>query len=279
MKILIIGANSYVGARIYLDLFKEFDVVGTYNSTKLSKSFIKLDITNATEVSSVLEREKPNIIVDVAASANSRWCEANPIDAITLNEKSTEYIVGAANNINAKVIYISSFAAFNPDNVYGKTKYNSEQIVRNTNSGWIILRPSLILGFSPNTTNDRPFNRLLNNLDKGTMAEYDSSWKFQPTYLGHLSQVIKDVIKRDINNELIPVAVDELKSRFDTANDILTPFGIKVIPVDNHDTAHFSEKKDISKLKELNLPMYSYQEMINKIVEEIKNRNIYQLPY
>lgn len=277
MKILITGASSYVGARIYLDLSKDYHVVGTYNSSRLSSSFVKLDVTNKAEVSTILEKEKPDIIIDVAANANSRWCEANPEEAIKLNEKATQYLVDAANKINAKIIYISSFAAYNPDNVYAKTKYNSEQIIKNTKNGWIILRPSLILGFSPNITNDRPFNRLLKNKDEGTLAEYDTSWKFQPTSLGHLSDVIKEIINKNINNELIPVVVDELKSRYDTANDILSPFGIKVIPIDNHDTAHFSEKKDISKLKKLELPTCTYQDMINRIVEEIKNRDIYKL--
>lgn len=45
MKILITGANSYVGARIYFDLSKELDVVGTYHASKLSKSFIELYIS------------------------------------------------------------------------------------------------------------------------------------------------------------------------------------------------------------------------------------------
>ena len=277
MKILITGASSYVGARIYLDLSKNYQVIGTYNSSRLSSSFVKLDVTNQMEVSTILEKEKPDIVIDVAANANSRWCEANPEEAINLNEKSTQYLVDAANKISAKIIYISSFAAFNPDNVYGKTKYNSEQIIKGVKSGWIILRPSLILGFSPNTINDRPFNRLLKNLDEGTLAEYDTSWKFQPTYIGHLSDVIKEIIKKNINNELVPVVVDELKSRYDTANDILSSFGIKVIPIDNHDTAHFSEKRDISKLKELNLPTYTYQEMIRKIVDEIKNRDMFKI--
>ncbi len=277
MKILITGASSYVGSRVYRDLSKEFDLVGTYNSSPLSKSFIKLDITNKAEVDTVLEKEKPNYIVDVAANANSRWCEANPKEALDLNEKATRYIVDASNKINSKIIYISSFAAFNPDNIYGKTKYNSEQIIKENKSGWIILRPSLILGFSPNTVNDRPFNRLLKNLDEGTPAEYDTSWKFQPTYLGHLSEVVSEIIKKNIQNQLIPVAVEDLKSRYDTANDILSPFGVKVSPVDNHDTAHFSEKKDLSLLKKLGLPTYTYSQMIQKIIFETRNRELFKL--
>jgi nucleoside-diphosphate-sugar epimerase len=50
MKILLIGASSYVGARIYFDLKDSYEVVGTYNNNLLSKSFVKLDITDSHDV-------------------------------------------------------------------------------------------------------------------------------------------------------------------------------------------------------------------------------------
>lgn len=277
MKILITGASGYVGARIFFDLKKEYEVVGTYYTFKLSKTFVKLNLTQKNEVDRVIGLEKPDLFIHTAANASSVWCSANPKEAVALNETSTKYVVDTANTVGAKVIYISSFAAFEPKGVYAKTKYNSEQIVKKTKKGWVILRPSLILGMSPNTINDRPFNRLLKNLDKGTPAEYDTSWKFQPTYLGHISEVIRVVIKKNINSEIIPIAVGDLKSRYDTAKDILTPFGIKVVPVDMRDTLHFSEKKKLDKLKLLGLPVYSYKQMITKIVREIKNREYFNL--
>jgi len=277
MKIIITGASSYVGARIYLDLHKTYDVVGTYNVSKLSKLFVKLDVTNKSEVNRVFDKEKPDLIIHAAANASSSWCEANPKEAKDLNETSTKYIVEAANNVGAKIIYISSFAAFEPKDVYAKTKYNSEQLVKKTKESWVILRPSLILGFSPNTTNDRPFNRLLKNLDEGVVAEYDTSWKFQPTYLGQISEVIAEVIEKKINHEVIPIAVDVLKSRYETARDILKSFGVKVVPIDMKDASHFSEKKDIGKLRELDLPNYTYKQIITKIKNEIKSRQEFRI--
>jgi dTDP-4-dehydrorhamnose reductase len=118
---------------------------------------------------------------------------------------------------------------------------------------------------------------LLKNLDEGAPAEYDTSWKFQPTYLGQISEVIVEIVKRGINKEIIPIATDELKSRYDTAKDILFPFGVKVTPIDMHDTGHFSERKDVGKLKELSLPVYTYSQMVQKIINEIKNREIFKL--
>ncbi len=276
MKILLTGASSYVGARLYFDLIKNFEVIGTYNNQQLSNEFIKLDVTNNTEVKRVIITHKPNIIIHAANNANVRWCETNPQQATELNENSTKYLVDVANGINAKIIYISSFAARSTLNIYGKTKKNSEDLVRNTYAGYVIFQPSLIIGYSPNTTNDRPFNRILKNIDERTPAVYDSSWKFQPAYIRHISEIIKIVIERNINKEIIPIAASDLKSRFDIAKDILTHFGIKVQSVDKQDTTPILTD-NLTKLSELNLPIYTYSQMIDNIIEEIKQRKIFTL--
>jgi dTDP-4-dehydrorhamnose reductase len=271
MKILLTGASSYVGARLFLDISKTHDVTGTYHGNKLSEKFIPLDVTSPEEIKNSIAKYQPEIIIHAASNANARWCEANSELAVKLNQESTRFIVEAANKINAKLILISSIVAKKPANVYGKTKSQSESYAKETKNGFVILRPSLIIGFSPNTVNDRPFNRILKNLDQKTKAEYDTSWEFQPTYLKHISEVILEVIKRNIVNEIIPIAVPEIKTRFDIAKDILEPFGITVTPVDQKDPTEVLTD-DLSKLAQLNLPQYSYGEIIEQIVAEIKNR-------
>jgi len=46
-----------------------------------------------------------------------------------------------------------------------------------------------------------------------------------------------EVIKKNIVNEIISIAVPEVKTRFDIAKDILGKFGITVTPVDKQDTS------------------------------------------
>lgn len=276
MKILITGASSYVGSRLFLDISPTLDAVGTYLHNQLSQKFLHLNITDKNEVNTLITTQKPDVILHVASNPHPDWCEAHPDEAKQLNFVGTQNIVDVANKNGAKVIYISSFAAINPINVYAHTKKDSETIVETTTNGYINLRPSFILGFSPNTTNDRSFNRLLKNLDQGTPAIYDTSWKFQPTYLGHLSRVILSCIERSVWNHTIHVTTPEHTTRFDSAKDILSPFGVTVSAVDNHDTTPFI-KNPLSELKTLNLPQCTYSEMISNIIDEIKHRDRYIL--
>ena len=267
---MITGASSYVGASIYARLKEKYSVVGTYNSHKLFPELEFLDITAKPRVMDFILTKKPDVIIHVAANASGTWCDKNPKQAIAINQKGTRYIVDSANKIHSKLIFISSCAVVNTNSVYGRTKIASEQYVKEVKAGYIILRPSLIIGFSPNTTNDRPFNRFLKNIVDGVPAVYDTSWKFQPTWLRHLCEVIEEILKKEIINHIIPVSVPVLKTRYDVASDILPKFNITVTPENKHDTTPtFSGQ--LNKLSELKLPQYSYDEMVIGIIQEIRD--------
>ena len=271
MKILITGASSYVGARIYSDLRNKFDVRGTYLKNKLFRELEQLDITEKESVDKITGIIKPEIIVHAAAIPSASWCEKNPDLAKQINIQGTKNVINAAKDIGAKIIYISSFAAVNPSTLYGETKLDSEKYVKQSGLDFVIFRPCLIIGQSPNTTNDRPHNRLLKNITEKTSPVYDASWKFQPTWLGHLSECIDLVIERGITNEVIPLAVPELKSRYDIAKDILSKFNIKAIPEDKKKNQIPVLRGELSNLTDLNLPQYPYKEIIIKVVDEIKD--------
>ena len=276
MKVLLTGASSYLGARLFWDLRKHHDIVGTFSSHQLCKDFIHLDATKRQEVRRVVNDIHPDIIIHAANNASAKWCEANPQKAIAVNESATQYLVDEAKNIGARMLYVSSFSADDPSTVYGKTKRASEAIVKNMGQEYSIIRPSLIIGMSPNQVNDRPFNRILNNLDKKTPAVYDTSWKFQPTYVRHISEVILAVIKKNYWNRTIEVAVSKLVSRFDIAQDILSHFGIRVTAIDAHDSS-LVMTHTLSSLEALGLPTYDYEKMIKLIVDEIRHRENFVL--
>jgi|APSaa5957512622_1039677.scaffolds.fasta_scaffold50328_2 dTDP-4-dehydrorhamnose reductase len=270
-KILLLGANGYLGARLFYDLRDKFDVTGTYHRKQFYKEFVQLDITDKDQVLRIFKQYKPNIIVHSANFPSPRHAKDNKDGYKKLNLTATEYIKDGANEIGAKVIFISSFAAFNPDNIYGKLKLESEEIVKQVKEGYLILRASLILGYSPNTSNDRPFDRILKHLDDKTVAEFDTSWTFQPTYVGHVSEMIEACINKDIFNRMLPVFCDSLETQYSTAVDILKPFNIEVKPIDKNMTIPVAPA-DESELIKLELPTISYQDMLNRIHDEIKNR-------
>jgi dTDP-4-dehydrorhamnose reductase len=268
MFILITGASSYVGAGIYAYLKKSFPVLGTYHTNKLFPELVPLDITDRSAVLSLIKKQKPTHIIHVAANPSPVWCEEHPKEAKSINEDGTKNMVDAAMQAGAKIIFISSFEHANKKTLYGRTKERGEQIVKKS-PDFVILRPYLIVGLSPNTTSDRMMNRILRNITEHTPASYDAVWQFHPTWLRHIEEVTKAIIKKDIQNQIIPISVKEHKTRFDLAKDLLSEYKIKATSVHpNHANALISE--DLSALKRLGLPSYSYNEMIRGIRRELK---------
>lgn len=84
------------------------------------------------------------------------------------------------------------------------------------------------------------------------------------------------MLEKGITDQIIPIAVDELKSRYDFAKDILMPFGVAVSPIDAGDTTpRFHE--DLNILTELGMSKYSYEDIIEQIVQEIRERKKFTL--
>lgn len=275
MKILIIGANSYVGARIYFELTKKYDVVGTYNLNKLSDKFVQLDVIQESECHKMILNQKPDIIIHVANHADSSWCAENKEEAVKLNQTATNYIVDAANSIDSKIIYISSVSAFDGD-IYGNTKLESEKIIKQTKAGYLILEPALILGFSPNTTKNRTFNIFLKNLDDKSTGVYNSYKKYLITYLGQICDTIDECITKNVWNKTLVIANKEIKTKYEIAKDLLTPFGIKV-EADDSITPVASRIGGLDLINELEINTYTYSEIIEKLKEEIINRDKFTL--
>jgi len=260
---------------MYLDLKDKYRTIGTYFHHPLSKRFVQLNLTSKEAVQRIFHELTPAVVIHVANYPSGKNAINNEEDFIALNGKSTKYVVESANEIGAKVIFISSQAANNPNDLYGKLKVTSEDQVKSVHAGYLILRPSLIVGLSPNTINDRPFNRILRCLeDRVKIAEFDTSWKLQPTYLGHLSQIIDRVILGNEWNKIVPVFIKEIVTQYQIAHDILSRFRVNVNPIDLHLRIPLS-KDDVTNFEALDLSPHSYHEMIETIIGEIKNRKMF----
>lgn len=276
MKILLLGANSYVGSRLYLELSKYHKVIGTFHDKKIFDDLIHLDITDKKAVIELITKEKPEVIIHCANKASGKSCEKDPKQAIAVNQEATKYIVEAANSVRSKLIYISSFAAISHEDLYGKTKFESEHITTNTRAGYLIIQPGIIIGISPKIKKENGFfSSIMKNINEKTPAKYDNTKKSQPTYLGHICEILKLILDRNIWNKTIKVATSDLKTKYEMAKDILSPFGIEVEEIINEKPPILKEPKDMSELKELDLPLYTYQQIIKKVVEEIKHPNHY----
>lgn len=159
------------------------------------------------------------------------------------------------------MIFLSSFAAYNPSNVYGQNKVEAEELVKKLKN-YLIIRPSLVVGESPNTQASKLFNQIVHMITDRSQIKLDSSWKFEATYLRHLAEIIYTAIENsEINQLTIPVVAKGLTSRYQIAQELLFDYEITVEEIDQNRIIPLPEL-DLSMFEKFDLFTYTYDEII-----------------
>ena len=68
-KILITGANGYIGNCLFYLLKEKFEVIGIDKFTTFNNKIYKCDILNNKKFNQILAKEKPEIVVHLAAQS------------------------------------------------------------------------------------------------------------------------------------------------------------------------------------------------------------------
>jgi len=158
VKIFITGAAGLVGSHLAQRLAREHEVVALKHGD--------LDITDADAVRRRVAEATPELIVNCAVF-QVNGCEQNPAKARAVNTDGPRYLADAANEVGAKFIHFSTQYAFagepvdrapytirdepRPVNVYGKTKVDGEQAVRQACARSYVIRTSWVYGRGKNS--------------------------------------------------------------------------------------------------------------------------------
>ena len=153
-KILITGAEGYIGKCLFYFLKKKFNVIGIDKKKSSEKKILQCNIINQKKLNLIISKEKPKIIIHLAAQS---------LVDDTINKKkyydnnvvATNTLLRVMKNHNIKKIIFSSTAAIynqssklltekskiNPLSFYAKTKLVCENnITKQKKIRSIILR-------------------------------------------------------------------------------------------------------------------------------------------
>ncbi|CAH8773269.1 dTDP-4-dehydrorhamnose reductase [Paenibacillus dendritiformis] len=198
MKILVTGANGQLGTDV-VRLFSAYgyDVIGCGRDD--------LDITNENQCLQKIQSYQPEAIIHCAAYTAVDQAEANPDEAYRVNAMGTRNIAIAAEQVGAKLCYISTDYVFsgndcepyveydntNPVNVYGKSKRAGELLVQSLTSKYFIVRTSWVFGSEGNN-----FVKTMLRLgqERQELSVVHDQWG-SPTYTRDLAQFLGALIK------------------------------------------------------------------------------------
>jgi len=215
MKLLVIGGSGLLGYKVAKMASDEHETFLTYNYRSIQIegcTALKLDKCDRKAVFELLERIKPDVVIDTAALHNVDYCETHPEEAWKVNVEGTRNVAEACKKVGAKIIFISTDYVFdgtkgyyteedtpNPLSYYAKTKLEAEKTIQSLDVNYIIARPSVIYGWNPNevsglkSSSGKSVNFVvwaLQKLEKGEEIKAVTDQYSSPTLADNLAEAL-----------------------------------------------------------------------------------------
>ena len=209
MKILITGANGML-AKAVRERFVNEELVLTDVKVTDTPSVEKLDITDLEKVKEFVTSCKPDVIINCAAYTAVDAAETNEDLARKINADGPRNLAIAAKNAGSTLVHISTDYVFdgekplddepyveanptNPQSIYGITKLEGEEPVKENMEQYYIFRTAWLYGDGKN------FVRTMLRLSKenkqiSVVADQHGS----PTYTVDLADIIAQTLEKKI---------------------------------------------------------------------------------
>jgi dTDP-4-dehydrorhamnose reductase len=153
MKVLVTGARGQVGAELVLYGKK-------MGLNLLATGHHELDITSYVAVNTYIEHENPDIVINAAAYTAVDKAEAEPDLAFLINRDGPSHLALICSKHRIPLLHISTDYVFdgtkgspyeendqpNPQSIYGKSKLEGEQAVKQNLVEHLILRVAWVFG-------------------------------------------------------------------------------------------------------------------------------------
>ena len=221
-KIWITGAEGHIGTAL-LDLLEgvEYQLLPT--------DIKEVDITKIDEVTQFVHVNRPDVVINCAGMTDVQECENNVDEAYRVNAIGVRNVALAANEVNAKVIQISTDDVFDkesrvpynefdnvhPRTIYGKSKEAGEKILTQLLNRIVIIRSSWIYGIGRDFVDE-----VLRNVGQGKTMEVPNNQYAAPTSAKELAKVIRYFIDNE-EYGLYHVVCPGSCSRYEFARTIL----------------------------------------------------------
>ena len=285
-NILVTGSNGQLGSEL-----RELSLEYKYNFYFTDSSV--LDITDFIKVKEFIETNKIDVIVNCAAYTAVDKAEEDEINADRVNHLAVKNLATIAKNKRIKLIHISTDYLFdgenfkpyveddstNPTGVYGKTKLNGENAMREINpKNSIIIRTSWVYSsFGAN------FVKTMLRLGKvrdslGVIFDQVGT----PTYARDLAKTILDILPHITNDrvEVYNYSNEGVLSWYDFAKEIMkmakiecqiNPIETKAYPTPAK-RPHYSLLNKAKIKKEFNLTIPYWKDSLDECLRKLGER-------
>ena len=239
MKVLVTGVSGLLGVNLALAWSGEHTLTGVYHNNALHDlpcELLQVDLSNPAALEKVLDRARPDAIVNCAAMANVDACEENPTAAQAINAEMPGRLAKLAKMKGIQLLHISTDAVFNgetggyketdapdPLGVYAQTKLQGEHHVLTEYPGAIVARVNF---FGCSLSGSRSLVEFFyNNLSAGKSVSGFTDVTFCPLYVEDLAEVLLRMLSRGLSGVYHTVGAECL-SKYAFGVQVARTFGL-----------------------------------------------------
>ena len=196
MKILVVGAQGMLGQDLVEILSSSYEVTGWDLSN--------LDITRSKETRDKVGRLQPRVIVNCAAFTDVDGCESRADLAFAVNSDGVRNLALAASAVHARLIHLSTDYVFDgasqrpykpedppsPLNIYGRSKLQGEDFLRDSAGDHLIVRTAWLYGLRGKNF----VEAILRQAEAGKELRVVDDQRGSPTFTRDLSLAIRDLL-------------------------------------------------------------------------------------
>jgi dTDP-4-dehydrorhamnose reductase len=228
MNVLVTGVSGLLGVNLSLLLAEKHRVTGVYHQHPLRNTpfeLLRADLSNASQMALVLEKSRPELIINCAAMANLDRCEEQPHAAMAINAEMPALLAKQSNRLGIQLVHISTDAVFdgvqggyteadipNPLGVYAKTKFEGEKFVTAEYPEALIARVNFY-GCSPSGARSLA-EWFFNHLSAGDAIYGFTDVFFCPLFVDQLVDILWKMAENEISG-LYHVVSSECLSKYD----------------------------------------------------------------
>lgn len=278
MKFLIIGSDGQLGQ----DIIK---VLKENNEEYFAATLEDADITKEEEITSLLKKENPNIVINCAAYHDCNKCEENPNIAMEVNAIAVANLAKKCKDMSAKFMTVSTDYVFGgkkekgyaehntpkPLSQYGKSKLAGELMAQAYNKKTFIVRTQSLYGLAGPKEKGLNFVDLMLKLSKERDELKVDQCVMAPTWTYALANNMYKLAKTEYYG-LYHISCNGATTWYKFTKKImeLTNNPIKVTPVANDFFPREFERPDKSYLINKNLKKINL-DLMPKTKEALKN--------
>ena len=241
--VLITGANGLLGQKLCRDFSSSHKIVATdlHPESRVSLpnlSYQSLDLTDGKALELYVRSYDPALIINAASYTDVDGCEIHQKEAWAVNVGAVKNLVKACQAADIRLVHLSTDYVFdgengpyseddppNPVNFYGKTKLESENVIKQSHIDSLIVRTNVLYGFGERVKKNFLL-WLLEKLSVGEKIKIVADQFNNPTLADNLSECILEMVETDISG-IFHVGGAEYLSRYDFALKAAQNFGFE----------------------------------------------------